>query len=202
MQFHPGEPLRGTAAVLAPAMASSFPAAAAKALPKRDERGRFQPPENWLTLADVFTQLNLTRCRLAVLNGCESAMLHPSVTDDAESLTTGFLFAGAPAVVSTLWAVWDISAALLMDKFHALWKAGHAPADALHEAARWLRQDIKTGRQLVEEILPPFLARVDDKKVRERCEEIAQKHAGRFPDSPPFAAPGHWAAFIASGAVF
>lgn len=204
MTFHPGEPLRGTAAVLAQ---GTRPATAGKSAlreaPGTDEQGKFLAPSHWLTLADVFAHMNLSRCGLLIANGCESHMLHPNVTDDAESLVTGFLFAGAAAVIGTHWAVWDLSAALLMDKFHQLWNGGTGlpVAAALREAARWLREDIRTGRQLVEEIVPTFLEGVTDAKTLELCRSAAATHAMRYPDTPPFAAPGHWAAFTASGAV-
>jgi CHAT domain-containing protein len=45
---------------------------------------------------------------LTVLNGCESGLLLPDVLDDYHNFTTGFLFAGAPCVVSTLWAIPDL----------------------------------------------------------------------------------------------
>jgi hypothetical protein len=49
---------------------------------------------------------------------------------------------------------------------------------------------------------PAFLKNVDDATLRERCEEAARSHATRHPDTPPFASPVHWAAFIATGLAY
>lgn len=151
-----------------------------------------------LTLREIFAGLNLRRNFLTILNGCESGMLRPDLVDEYVTLPSGFLYAGAVCVVSTLWAVHDLSAALLMDRFHAEWQAGKSVAAALREAMRWLREDIRDGLYLMKEVVPAFLESVDA-KLRERCQEAAQIHANRYPDTPPFASPVHWAAFIATG---
>ena len=52
------------------------------------------------------------------------------------------------------------------------------------------------------EVLPTFLKNVDDATLRERCEEAARVHAARHPNTPPFASPVHWAAFIATGLAY
>jgi CHAT domain-containing protein len=161
----------------------------------------------WLTLRDVFTRLRLREATLAVLNGCESGMLKPEVADDYVNLPTGFLFAGATCVLSTLWTVNDLSSALVMDKFHALWRGENGapplpPAAALREAVCWLREDIRSGRQLARDLLPPLLAHVPDAEVRVTCERAAAELERRFPDEPPFASPAHWAPFICSGLAY
>ena len=43
--------------------------------------------------------------------------------DDYVNLPTGFLYAGARCVISTLWAINDLSGSLVMAKFHELWDA-------------------------------------------------------------------------------
>ena len=160
--------------------------------------------EQWLTLRDMFTRLHLPHNSLSALNGCESGMLVPEAADDYVSLPTGFLYAGAQCVISTLWSVNDLSSALVMEKFYALWRGDNgirplAPSAALREAVRWLREDIRSGRQVARELLPPLLAWVADSKVRARCEAAARQLEYRYPDRPPFASPAHWAPFICSG---
>ena len=50
-------------------------------------------------------------------------------------LTRGFMYAGAPRVVASLWQVDDESTAELMKRFYrAMLKEGRAPADALRAA--------------------------------------------------------------------
>ena len=103
-------------------------------------------------------------------------------------------------VLSTLWAVHDLSAALLMDRFHAEWLGGKSVAAALREAARWLREDIRSGDDLMQRVLPDFLREIKPgTELYEACMARAQQYAARSPDSPPFASPAHWAAFTAVG---
>ncbi len=79
----------------------------------------------WLTLRDIFCRLHLPKNPLVVLNGCESGMTRGhDLADEVVGLPTGFLYAGARAVVSTLWRVFDLSSALLVSKFHQEWLTG------------------------------------------------------------------------------
>jgi len=161
--------------------------------------------DKWLTLRDVFTRLNLPQNSLSVLNGCESGMLMPEVTDDYVNLPTGFLYAGARCVISTLWEVNDLSSALAMEKYYALWQGDNGanplkPAAALREAVRWIREDIRNGGQVAGDLVPALLAGVTDAATRESCEAAAMKVAQRYPDRPPFASAAHWAPFFCSGA--
>jgi tetratricopeptide (TPR) repeat protein len=185
--FHPLEPLR-SALILGD---------------KNDET-------QWLSLRDIFCALHLPNNLLTVVNGCESGMLLPDRLDELVMLPTGFLYAGAACVLCTLWRVYDLSSALLVDRFHQEW-LGERPDDptsgrsigaALREAQRWLRQDIQSGRQLQRELLPRLLDGLQDDVVRRKCQQQAAFIAEHFPDSPPFASPAHWAAFTAVGLAY
>src|SRR5262245_14840674 len=90
-------------------------------------------------LQHVFTEMHLRQASLAVLNGCESGMVRPEQVDEYFGLSSGFLFAGAACVVSTLGSVWDLSSALLSLRFHQSWRSGQTPLAALSDAQRWLR---------------------------------------------------------------
>ena len=70
-----------------------------------------------------------------------------------------------------------------------------SPAAALHE-------DIRDGTCLMDEVLPALLKNLSEAQLRESCQKAAQMHAKRHANSPPFASPVHWAAFIATGAAF
>ena len=129
-------------------------------------------------------------------------MLLPDRVDEYVGLPSGFLYAGAACVLSTLWAVYDISSALLMDRFHAEWLGGKSIGAALREAQRWLREDIVSGPYLRDQVLPGLLERLDDEDLRRLCERAADHYARRFPDRPPFASPVHWAPFIATGLAY
>ena len=57
-------------------------------------------------------------------------------------LTRGFLYAGVPRVVASLWRVQDRTTAELMTRlYRALWRDGLPPAAALREAQRSLRRE-------------------------------------------------------------
>ncbi|MFI7435112.1 CHAT domain-containing tetratricopeptide repeat protein [Micromonospora haikouensis] len=58
--------------------------------------------------------------------------------DEAFSLATAFLAAGAHTVFGSLWRVPDDGTSLLMYVVHHLLRQGHAPADALHRAQLWM----------------------------------------------------------------
>ena len=119
---------------------------------------------DWLTLQDLFSSLRLSNNRLTVLNACESAMMTPDSLDEFVTLATGFLYAGAPCVLSSLWRVYDLSTALLIDRFHREWlgtcpgspPGGSTASAALRKAQWWLR-DIRSGSELQREVLPEFL---------------------------------------------
>ncbi|HOB98266.1 MAG TPA: CHAT domain-containing protein [Verrucomicrobiota bacterium] len=158
----------------------------------------------WMTLSDIFARLYLPQNALTVLNACETGMVRPERADDCSSLPTGFLYAGATCVISTLWSVEDLSSALLMDRFYRLLKGGPganplAPAAALRGATRWLRDEIHSGAEVSEELLPPLLALVEDERVRKRCADAGKELAGRFPDTPPFASPVDWGPYVCTG---
>jgi CHAT domain-containing protein/Tfp pilus assembly protein PilF len=164
----------------------------------------------WLTLRDIFCGLHLPRNWLTVINGCESGMLLPDQLDELVMLPTGLLYAGAACVLCTLWRVYDLSSALLVDRFHREWlgdnpddpSSGRSIGAALREAQRWLRQDVTSGVQLQRELLPILLDGVRDSLLRRKCEEQAAHYARRYPDRPPFASPAHWAAFTATGLAY
>jgi CHAT domain-containing protein len=157
--------------------------------------------EEWLTLRDVFTPLHLPQNVLTVLNGCESGMVETDRVDEYVGLASGFLFAGATCVLSTLWAVYDLSSALLALRFHELWLEGRSAGVALAEAQRWLRS-IATGVQLRDEVLPQLLQRLETDEQRRLCEGAAAEYARRCPDRAPFASPVHWAPFTATGLTY
>jgi CHAT domain-containing protein len=150
----------------------------------------------------LLLSLHLPENQLTVVSGCESGLLNPDPADEFVGLPSGFLYAGAACVVSSLWAVSDLSSALLVARFHAEWLGGQSVGAALREAQRWLRQDIVSGPHLRDEVLPGFLDGLDDPGQRQQCEEAAEEYARRFPDSPPFASPAHWAPFTATGLAY
>ncbi|MCP4398626.1 MAG: CHAT domain-containing protein [bacterium] len=75
-----------------------------------------------------------------VYTNCETGMTEFQHTpDEYIGLPTGFLQAGAPCVISTLWAVSDFTTTMLMERFYQnhLQKEMKIP-EALRQAQLWL----------------------------------------------------------------
>ena len=142
--------------------------------------------------------VDLTQARLVVLSACETGLIEfQQAPDKSLGLPAGFLEGGAPGMIGTLWAVNDLSTALLMEEFyrrHIEQKQGIA--QALRGAQRWLRDG--TAR---------------DFSLADRWEQIYRRSnspdPGAFkimryyranPDVRPFISPYHWAAPAFTGA--
>jgi CHAT domain-containing protein len=72
------------------------------------------------TLAELLTKTDLSGSRLVVLSACEMGITDINLPTEALGLATGFLQAGAPGVISTLWTVDDQSTTFLLGKFYDL----------------------------------------------------------------------------------
>ncbi|HYU34396.1 MAG TPA: CHAT domain-containing tetratricopeptide repeat protein [Thermoanaerobaculia bacterium] len=91
-----------------------------------DAAGR--PQEGFLSLSDIY-ELDLG-ADLVVLSGCRTALGKEVRGEGIMGLTRGFLYAGVPRVVASLWRVEDHTTAELMTRFYrALWQ-DHLPAAA------------------------------------------------------------------------
>src|SRR6185295_10781829 len=103
-----------------------------------DASGR--PRQGFLSLSDIY-ELDLN-AGLVVLSGCRTALGKEVPGEGLMGLTRGFLYAGVPRVVASLWRVQDRATAKLMAGFYrALWQEHLPAAAALREAQRSLRRD-------------------------------------------------------------
>ena len=125
--------------------------------------------------------------------------------DEAVGLPAGFLNAGTPGMVGTLWTVSDDSTALLMCRFYELHLGRAAdqltplsPAEALRKAQLWLAQ-LTTGQlnnyHVQDEELRIRVFRSPAESYTEGSSEAALSSSER-----PFAHPYHWASSIFVGA--
>jgi len=78
--------------------------------------------------------LDLRQTSLVVLSACQTQLGTLSGGDDMVGLNRAFLFAGAPAVVASLWKVDDEATAMMMIAFYDHLKRGLGPAAALRAA--------------------------------------------------------------------
>ena len=152
-----------------------------------------------LTLRDLLDgDLDLSGVRLAVLSACQTGITEfQRVPDEAIGLPAGFLLAGVPRVVATLWPVDDVSTALLMAEFYRLLITGHLdPALALHRARAHLRDS--TPAQL--DLAGWFEQRYEASGGTDTDAFRKASHFRAHPDAdPPFADPYYWAGFTYTG---
>jgi CHAT domain-containing protein/tetratricopeptide (TPR) repeat protein len=139
--------------------------------------------------------------RLAVLSACETAVPGIELLDEIVSLPTGLLQAGVAGVVASLWSVIDQRTMLLMVDFYRRWGAARdalAPAEALRQAQRWLR-DSTNGekRELFETLLQGGEGTWLPRATAEACFEAVVLED---PDQRSFTDPTGWAAFGYIGA--
>jgi CHAT domain-containing protein len=75
-----------------------------------------------------------------VLSGCETGLADAGSGDEMVGLVRAFLIAGASRVLASLWPVDDAVTAGFMAYFYGALRRGEAPASALAEAQRTVRQ--------------------------------------------------------------
>ncbi|WP_341528676.1 CHAT domain-containing protein [Nostoc sp. UHCC 0302] len=96
-----------------------------------DDKG--MPQNGFLRLHDIFN-LNL-QAELVVLSACQTGLGEEVKGEGLVGLTRGFMYAGSPRVVVSLWSVDDKATSELMKVFYnKMLKAGLKPAAALRAA--------------------------------------------------------------------
>lgn len=98
-----------------------------------------------LEAQEILADVDLTRVNLVVVSACSTAAGTPSAGDEMIGLTRALLYAGTPAVLSTLWEIDDAASTLLMDRFYDRLVQGVPAADALREAQVSLLRGEKFG---------------------------------------------------------
>jgi len=103
-----------------------------------DENG--QPQDGFLRFHQIFNfKLNAD---LVVLSGCQTALGKDISGEGLMGLTRGFMYAGAPTVVASLWSVNDRATAELMKRFyHSMLADKKRPPAAMRAAQISLLQD-------------------------------------------------------------
>jgi CHAT domain-containing protein len=150
-----------------------------------------------LTMAEIISKMDLSAARLVALSACETGLTDMIQPDEFLGLPAGFLQAGAPAVVSSLWAVDDLSTALLIGEFYRRHLSeGQEPAKALRGAQLWLRDSTAAELRLADDY--ERLYRVSGRTDKHAYDSM--KYYKNNPDIKPFAQPYYWAGFTFSGA--
>lgn len=98
------------------------------------------PDDGFLRLHDIYN-LRLS-ADLVVLSACRTGLGREIAGEGLIGLTRGFMYAGAPRVVATLWDVRDKATATLMARFYAaMFEKRQSPAAALRAAQLSLLAD-------------------------------------------------------------
>jgi len=154
-----------------------------------------------LTLLSIISEMNLKKSRLVVLSACETGITDIEQTpDEFIGLHTGFMQAGVPGVISTLWAINDISSMFLIERFYINHLQNNMePATALRQAQLWLRN--VTAKELLRKAVKTMY---NDANQNVMTKDSTLRSYSFFsslqPDEKPFAHPFHWAGFIFNGA--
>jgi CHAT domain-containing protein/tetratricopeptide (TPR) repeat protein len=109
-----------------------------------------QPDLSYLQLADGQLYAddmlqNDMSYELVTLSGCETGRASVAASDELIGLGRGFLYAGAGALLVSLWQVADSSTLHFMERMYEALQAGSSKAAALQDAQTWM---LASDRQL------------------------------------------------------
>ena len=93
--------------------------------------------DGFLTVLDVFR--TSIPADLVFLSACETGRGRIVRGEGIVGLVRAFMYAGAPRVVASLWAVDDDATRVLVTAFYEAWKSGSSPAAALRKAQTVVR---------------------------------------------------------------
>ena len=145
-----------------------------------------------LTLSTLFADLHIPDADLVTLSACCTGVVDAfQPTDECLGIATGFLLAGAKAVVSSLWKVNSIATAFLLDEFYRQLEQTPDKAVALQKAQNWLRT--RHADELRQRANEWDLSKLRPTE-RFRLERALKRLQGTSFENPYF-----WAAFIVTG---
>jgi len=148
-----------------------------------------------LSLKDIFANLKLRHGATVTLSACETGMVKLERGDEYVGLPSGFLHSGASSVISSLWAVDDLSTGLLMRRFYDnVIKDKMGKAAAIREAQQYVRN------LTVKEIRPDIESLIRDMEQQEKDVPFRLNLLAEEDDNEtPFAHPYYWGAFVCNG---
>ena len=90
--------------------------------------------DGYLQVHEIYG-LDLREANLVTLSACETGVSRITGGDDLVGLSRGFIYAGTPSLLATLWEVDDKSTAIVMERFYENWrKKGMSKPEALRQA--------------------------------------------------------------------
>jgi len=82
------------------------------------------------------------KSQLVTLSACETGLSQVTTGDEIIGLARGFIYAGAPALVTSLWKVDDLATAVMMKRFYRGLRLGRSRAEALRQAQLGVMQNM------------------------------------------------------------
>ncbi len=157
-----------------------------------------------LTVREIAKGALFSSARLVFASACETALSDfINMPDEALGLPGALLQAGAVAVIGTLWAVDDLSTALIATRFYQFHVGDEGekrpPAEALRQAVLWLRD------ATVDEISAAIERQAQGCNLSPELvhwlREWKAVDAGRNKLRPYASSPASWAAFVTVGSA-
>lgn len=172
-------------------------------------------PAETLTGQEIIDNLCLN-CDLVTLSACESGLSRVRRGDELYGLIRAFMYAGASAVIATLWRVDERSTLIFAEKFYEQLQVSLSYASAMKEAQLYLKNltrkeaiDVLTGHlasshQLSDQVALTSTAEKYLKGMERIAEQttyelIPDEHAGGNDDELVFTDPKYWAPFVLIG---
>jgi len=169
-----------------------------------------------LTLGDIMSpDLRLPHLDEVFLSVCEANLGTPNPNDDLLTIGTGFLLAGARAVVSTLWSVDQLSTAIFCVFYYQFREEGYDRGLAIQKAQKELRE--LTGSELYRRFnkdlrryqvqviaqckdeLAQAIGTASEQKARQKLRSAQGYLDKLYNMEHPFESPADWAPFICQG---
>ena len=155
-----------------------------------------------LTLAELQQGIvDLSSVRLVTLSACETGISDVIMGSPNEyvGVPAGFLVAGVPCVVCSLWAVPNLSTALLMERFYRNHLThGMDFVAALCEAQVWIRK-LKVGEVAAYSEQWYQQSTWEEKRSLLHYMRYYRYISEKYPNWHPFEHPYYWAAFTVNG---
>lgn len=146
-----------------------------------------------LTLSEIRETITLDRTRLVTLSACETGLSDVRQEgDEVMGLSVGFIEAGTPGVISTLWPVDDLSTLFLMTELYRQLLNQTQPSKAIRQAQLYLRN---LSRSDVADYLLTAINNGQTKLFELYMNISLQGN----PDDKLYSNPYHWAAFVLNG---
>ena len=171
------------------------------------DSGLLMAGEELLTGKDFF-DLQLGAARLASLSACETGIPGAQLPDEVIGLPAALLQAGFGGVLASLWSVYDLSTAMLMERFYRLWRQeGLEPCEALRQAQLWVRDTTNREKSdcFGQDVSGQVVLSPTDPSTTKMGEGIASEFFGHVMthsdglDTRSFEHPVWWAAFYLTG---